>query len=162
MNGDIEVAEDFVAGCSTFLMIKAPKGSTVANNLELYFNHICPPEPETDPRPEISEEDIPTDAGDEEGGRAAQKGGGVGDGDRNEQELAGPLREIRYAHGDEGEDQQRDDEPEEGAEERGRRDDGAAEPQRGVLPDQDTQKDREDKSWTRPIFIFFIAVYWAK
>lgn len=70
VNGNIDVAEDFVSGCSLYLVIEAPEGSTVASNMELYFNYICPPEPVVDPRPDISVEDVPPGAGDEEGGFA--------------------------------------------------------------------------------------------
>ena len=50
-NGNLDVAEDFVSGCPLDLVIEAPEGSTVANNLELYFRYICPL-PEDPDRPE--------------------------------------------------------------------------------------------------------------
>jgi len=84
VNGNLDVAADFVSGCPTTLVIEAPEGSTVADNLELYFRYICPmpedpgrpgdddcpEEPETGRIQEISKKIIPPGAGDEEGGFA--------------------------------------------------------------------------------------------
>lgn len=53
VNGNIDVAEDFVSGCPFDLVIEAPEGSVVANSLELYFRYICPM-PEDPRRPEDS------------------------------------------------------------------------------------------------------------
>lgn len=55
-NGNLDVAGDFVSGCPHDLVIEAPEGSIVTNNLALYFRYICPP-PEDPERP--GDDDFP-------------------------------------------------------------------------------------------------------
>ena len=76
--------------------------------------------------------------------RACDQGRAVGDGNRDEQQLARAALEVSNAHGNIREDHQRDDKRQELAEERRERYHKAAEAFRQELAEQDADNDGDD------------------
>ena len=68
---------------------------------------------------------------------------------------SGALAQVGNAHGDKGQDQKRNDEFEEGSENARGSDEGAADPQRGITADQNTEDDGEDELWHEADFHVF-------
>ena len=77
--------------------------------------------------------------------RACDQGRAVGDGNRDEQQLARAALEVSNAHGNIREDHQRDDKRQELAEERRERYHKAAEAFRQELTEQDADNDGDDE-----------------